>query len=84
MRRLFEEGDGGCGGGIRRRIPSLVGDEATRGGSTGSEGAAAGAECGEAYIGRVRRYVAFHGMRRPLELSEEEVVQLLRGFVVRG
>ena len=37
----------------------------------------------QAYVGWVRRFVRFHGLRHPRELGEEEVVQFLTVLVER-
>jgi integron integrase len=38
----------------------------------------------EAYVGWVRRYVRFHGLRHPGELGQEEIRRFLTALAVRG
>jgi site-specific recombinase XerD len=38
----------------------------------------------EAYVGWVRRYVRFHGLRHPRELGQEDIRRFLTALAVRG
>ena len=38
----------------------------------------------EAYVGRIRRYILFHGKRHPRELGESDIAKFVSNLAVEG